>query len=212
MEHKEPGRHAPLVAGKYRILAELGRGGMGVVYRAEDTKLLRPVALKFLSEELSAGPEARARFLREARAAAHARRIVHRDIKPANIMLAGGRIAKITDFGLARIEGSGETTRTGGVVGTLAYMSPEQAQGLQTDRRADIWSLGCVIYEMLTGRTPFSPSPGQADMFALLQSDPRPVTAFRPDVPPRLASIVDRCLQKDPRCRYPDAASLVDDL
>jgi TolB-like protein/Flp pilus assembly protein TadD len=272
MEHKEPGRHAPLVAGKYRILAELGRGGMGVVYRAEDTKLLRPVALKFLSEELSAGPEARARFLREARAAAaldnphvctvyeagehegrafiamaliegcslrerlargplpvdealalacqiaeglaagHARRIVHRDIKPANIMLAGGRIAKITDFGLARIEGSGETTRTGGVVGTLAYMSPEQAQGFQTDQRTDIWSLGCVIYEMLTGRAPFSPSPGQSDILALLQSDPQPVTALRPDAPPRFAAIVDRCLRKDLRSRYPDAASLVDDL
>ncbi len=207
-----------LVAGKYRIVAEVGRGGMGVVYRAEDTRLKRPVALKFLSDDLSARPEARARFLREAQAAAgldnphvcavyeagehdgrayiamafveggslkeriaqgpltlaealtfsrqiaeglaaaHDRRVVHRDIKPANIMLAGGpsegsgsprassrggRQARITDFGLARVEGSGETTRTGGVLGTLAYMSPEQAQGLQTDQRTDIWSVGC---------------------------------------------------------------------
>jgi len=261
-----------LVAGKYRILAEIGRGGMGVVYRAEDTSLRRQVALKFLSEELSAAPDARARFLREAQSAAaldnphvcavyeagehdgrafiamalvegcslktriadgtltvgeivaisteiaeglaeaHARRVVHRDIKPANIMLAGGRHAKITDFGLARLEGSGETTRTGGVVGTLAYMSPEQAQGLHTDQRTDIWSLGCVIYEMLAGRPPFSPSPGQADLYALLHSDPRPVTAFRSDVPPRLAAVVERCLQKDPRRRYPDAASLFDGL
>jgi eukaryotic-like serine/threonine-protein kinase len=261
-----------LFAGRYRILAELGRGGMGVVYRAEDTRLKRPVALKFLSEDLSARPEARDRFLREAQAAAaldnphvctvyeagehegrsyiamafieghslkeriaqgpltldealtisrqvaeglaeaHARRVVHRDIKPANIMLAGGRQAKITDFGLARVEGSGETTRTGGVVGTLAYMSPEQAQGLQTDQRTDIWSLGCVIYEMLTGHAPFSPSRGQADLYAVLHGDPRPITAFTPDVPPRLVAIVDRCLEKDPRRRYQDAASLFEDL
>jgi eukaryotic-like serine/threonine-protein kinase len=272
MEHPDPGTPRPLVDGKYRIAAELGRGGMGIVYRAEDTRLKRPVALKFLSEDLAASPEARARFLREAQAAAsldnphvctvygagehegrayiamalveggslkdriasgpltldetlsisrqvaeglaeaHGRRIVHRDIKPANIMLAGGRHAKITDFGLARIEGSGETTRTGGVVGTLAYMSPEQAQGLPTDQRTDIWSAGCVIYEMLTGRAPFSPSPGQADLVALLRADPPPVAALRPDAPPRLVAVVGRCLQKDPRRRYPDAASLSDDL
>ncbi len=261
-----------LFAGKYRIGAEIGRGGMGIVYRAEDTRLRRPVALKFLSEDLSASPEARARFLREAQAAAaldnphvctvyeagehdgrvyiamafiegcslkeriaqgpltvdealtlsrqiadglaeaHAGRVVHRDIKPANIMLAGGRQARLTDFGLARLEGSGEMTRTGGVVGTLAYMSPEQAQGLQTDQRTDIWSVGCVIYEMLAGHPPFSPSRGQADLYALLHADPRPVTASRPDAPQRLVAVIDRCLQKDPRRRYPDATSLLDDL
>ena len=113
---------------------------------------------------------------------------------------------------VARVEGSSETTRTGGVVGTLVYMSPEQAQGLQTDQRTDIWSSGCVIYEMLTGRAPFSPSSGQADLYALLHSDPGPVAAFRPEAPSRFTAIVDRCLQKDPRRRYPDAASLFDDL
>ncbi|MGV8041928.1 MAG: protein kinase [Thermoanaerobaculaceae bacterium] len=261
-----------LVAGKYRVLCELGRGGMGVVFRAEDVRLRRHVALKFLSEDLSADPSARARFLREAQAAAaldspfvcavyeagehegrayiamalveggslkeriaggalplsevlaiarqiaegladaHGRKIVHRDIKPANILLAGGRQAKIADFGLARITGSGETTRTGGVVGTLAYMSPEQAQGQETDQRTDVWSVGCVIYEMLAGRAPFSPSPGQVDLVALLHADPKPIASHRPDIPPRLGAVIDRCLQKDPRRRYPDAASLLDDL
>jgi serine/threonine protein kinase/tetratricopeptide (TPR) repeat protein len=272
MDDPEPDEHSSLFAGRYRLEAQIGRGGMGVVYRAEDSRLRRLVALKFLSEDLSADPAARGRFLREAQAAAaldsphvctvyeagehegrayiamalvegeslkeriargplaldevvalsrqiaeglaeaHSRRIVHRDIKPANIMLAGGRHAKVTDFGLARVDGSGEVTRTGGVVGTLAYMSPEQAQGLPTDQRTDIWSLGCVIYEMLSGRAPFSPSPAQADLYALVHSDPQPLTVIRPDTPPRLAAIVDRCLQKDPRRRYPDAASLLDDL
>ncbi|HNX50472.1 MAG TPA: protein kinase [Thermoanaerobaculaceae bacterium] len=261
-----------LVAGKYRVLGELGRGGMGVVYRAEDVRLRRPVALKFLSEALSADPSARARFLREAQAAAaldsphvctvyeagehdgrayiamalieggslkeriasgplplgetlaiarqvaegladaHSRKIVHRDIKPGNILLAGGRQARIADFGLARITGSGETTRTGGVVGTLAYMAPEQAQGLATDQRADVWAVGCVMYEMLAGRAPFSPSPGEVDLYALVHADPRPIAALRPEAPPRLGAVIERCLQKDPRRRYPDASSLLDDL
>jgi eukaryotic-like serine/threonine-protein kinase len=266
------GDGAVLFADRYRIVAELGHGGMGVVYQAEDTRLKRPVALKFLAEDLSASAQARARFLREAQAAAaidsphvctvyeagehegrafiamafvegcslkeriergplklddaltlsrqiaaglaeaHSRKVIHRDIKPANIMLAGGRHPKITDFGLARVEGTGDTTRTGGVAGTLAYMSPEQVQGLPTDQRTDIWSFGCVLYEMLVGRAPFSPSQGPVDLYALLHSAPRPVGAFRPDTPAQLAAVIERCLQKDPRGRYPDAASLCEDL
>ena len=261
-----------LFAGRYRRLRELGRGGMGVVWLAEDVHLRRPVALKFLSAELAAAPRARARFLREAQAAAaldspyvctvyeageadgrayiamafiegrslrdrlaagplavedalaiarqiaeglaqaHLRAVVHRDIKPANIMLAGDGTAKVTDFGLAHIEGSGESTRTAGVVGTLAYMSPEQAQGLSTDPRTDVWSLGCVIYEMLAGRAPFMSGTGQVDLHALLRGAPRPLGDCRPEAPAQLVAVIERCLQKDPQRRYPHAGAVLSDL
>ena len=260
-----------LFAGRYRIARELGRGGMGVVYQAEDVRLKLFVALKFLSTELSARPEARRRFLREAQAAAalddphvctvyeagedggrayiamafidgptlkdriaggplsiedtvtiarqvaaglaaaHDRGVVHRDIKPGNVMIAGERLAKITDFGLARIEGSGDS-QTAGVAGTLAYMSPEQVQGLRTDHRTDLWSLGCVIYEMLTARQPFSNSTGQTDVSAILHARLRPVAALRPDVPTSLVATVGRCLQQDVRQRYQRASDVLADL
>ena len=261
-----------LFAGRYRRIRELGRGGMGVVWLAEDVRLRRPVALKFLTAEQAAEAPARARFLREAQAAAaldsphvctvyeageadgrayiamayiegrslrerlaagpltlddalaiarqvaeglaqaHLRAVVHRDIKPANIMLAGDGTAKVTDFGLAHIEGSGESTRTAGVVGTLAYMSPEQAQGLGTDSRTDVWSLGCVVYEMLAGRAPFLSDAGQVDLHALLHGAPRPIGACRPEAPAQLTAVIERCLQKDPQRRYPHAGAVLSDL
>jgi eukaryotic-like serine/threonine-protein kinase len=261
-----------LFASKYRIIRELGRGGMGIVFLAEDVTLKRPVALKFLSADFTSSRESSERFLREARAAAaldnshictvfetgedegrqyiamalvdgpslrdriaqgrltieealalareiadglaeaHAKRVVHRDIKPGNIMLAGGRHVKITDFGLARLEGSGQTTCTAGIVGTLPYMSPEQVQGLPTDARVDVWSLGCVMYEMLTGRQPFLGSGGEADVYAILHGRPRPVADFARDVPGQFVAVVDRCLEKDPGRRYPDAAGVLADL
>ncbi len=263
---------AGLFAGRYRIVRLLGRGGMGVVYQAEDVRLKRFVALKFLASALAANPVARSRFLREAQsaaslddphvctlyeageergcayiamayidgptlkeritkgplpidearaiardlaaglAAAHARGIVHRDIKPGNVMLAGPGLAKITDFGLARMEGASQSTRTAGVAGTPAYMSPEQAQGLPTDHRTDIWSFGCVLFEMLTGRSPFATASGQVDVFAIVHGPAPAVTAFRPDVPASLAAVLDRCLDPDLRRRYQSASTLLADL
>jgi drug/metabolite transporter (DMT)-like permease len=263
---------AGLFASRYRILRLLGRGGMGAVYEAEDVRLKRHVALKFLGADLAALPHARSRFLREAQAAAalddphvctvyeagehggrafiamafiegptlkdriaagplaiddavavardvaaglaaaHACGVVHRDIKPGNVLLAGERGARITDFGLARLEGAGESSRTAGAGGTPAYMSPEQVQGLPIDHRTDIWSLGCVMHEMLTGRSPFSTASRHADVFAIVHGPPPPVAAWRPEVPGPLAAIVDRCLQPDLRRRYQRAVDVLADL
>ncbi len=266
--------------GAYRIEAPLGEGGMGTVYRALDTKLNRPVAIKFLSDDL-ADAAARRRFQREAQmasslnhphiltvydvgdfegrqyivtefvdggtlkdwarqekrtwkqivelltgvadglAAAHTAGILHRDIKPANILVAKNGYAKLADFGLAKLakappEGDatqtlteGQNTGPGAIVGTIAYMSPEQASGRPLDARSDISSFGVVLYELLAGRRPFSGSSELEILQTIIHGTPEPLG---PDVPFVLGLIVGKALDKDPADRYQSARELVVDL
>ncbi len=256
----------------YRITEKLGEGGMGVVYKAEDTKLGRTVALKFLPPGSTDDPDARERFTREAQAAAalnhpnictvfeidevdgrtfiamehvdgptlraeirsgpmsvdraldiavgiaealdeaHARQIVHRDVKPANIILTARGRAKVMDFGLARLAGSALLTRTGTTVGTAAYMSPEQARGLEVDRRSDLWSLGVVIYEMVAGRRPFTGGNELSILRAIMTDEPDRLDVHRNDAPPAVVRIVARALAKDASARYASASELLHDL
>ena len=256
----------------YRIIEKLGEGGMGVVYRAEDLSLDRPVALKFLSLRATWTDEDKARFVHEAKAAAalnhpnictvyeigedrgrafiamelvegedlrarmrhaplpldealataadigrgldaaHRKGIVHRDIKPANIVVTPARTVKITDFGLARVAGAAQLTRTGTTLGTVAYMSPEQARGEQVDGRTDIWSLGVVLYEMLTGRRPFGGDRDMAVIYAILNTDYEPLGQLRAGLPPELEGCVGRMLTKNRDDRYGNAAEVSGDL
>jgi len=257
----------------YRIVEHLGGGGMGVVYKAEDTKLGRTVALKFLPPEWSRDPDARERFLREARAAsaledsrictifdidetedgqlfiamafyegeslkkrlergrllvglavdvaiqvaeglesAHAAEILHRDIKPANLMLTGHNEVVIVDFGLAKLGGDLTLTKPGSSLGTPHYMSPEQSRGEQLDARTDLWSLGVVLYEMLTGERPFSGENHTSVARAILDDRVPELGELRPDAPPALSAIVAKSLQKDVDRRYQSASELLTDL
>ena len=253
-----------VLAGRYRIEEELGRGGMARVYRGTDTVLGRPVAIKVLAPQFAEDADFVARFRREAQAAArlnhpnlvsvydtgsdkgthfivmefvdgrtladflsggarvlpsraieiadlvlralqaaHAQGVVHRDIKPANIMITTNGGVKVTDFGIARVSSSGETlAATSTVLGTASYLSPEQARSAVVDERADLYALGCVLYEMVTGRPPFTGDSAVSVASKHVLEMPVPPSRINPEVTRDLDAVILRALEKDPNDRY----------
>ncbi len=269
--------------GHYRIVEMIGKGGMGEVYLADDTRLQRRVALKVLAQELAGDPDRRERFEREARAAAalnhpnivtihsveevdgipfltlelidgqtladlipegglpldrvltlaipladavgaaHQRGITHRDLKPANVMVTSDGRVKVLDFGLAKLKEdvrlvaeagmpTGMLTGDGRIVGTVAYMSPEQAEGKPVDQRSDVFSLGVLLYEMATGVRPFTGDTQMSILSSIMKDSPRPVTEAKRSLPRDFSRIVMRCLSKDVEDRYQSAKDVRNDL
>jgi serine/threonine-protein kinase len=256
----------------YKIIEKLASGGMGVIYKAEDTNLNRVVALKFLPPHALGSEEEKTRFFHEAQATAslshpnictiheisdaheqtfiameyikgeslkekiargplklkevieigikvseglneaHKKTMIHRDIKSANIMVTENSQIKIMDFGLAKLPGRTQLTKIGSTVGTISYMSPEQARGEKVDYRSDIWSLGVVLYEMICGQLPFQGDYEPAVIYNIMNEDPKPLTALRTGVPQELEHIIHKLLAKDPENRYQHIDELPVDL
>ena len=258
--------------GRYQVIEEIGSGGMGEVYLAEDTELGRKVALKFLRSDICRDEGCRARFRREAQAAArinhpnivtiyevseyqgrpflamemvegrdchdiinrceldldniidfaiqiceglneaHNSGIIHRDIKPSNIILDSKGRCRLLDFGLAAMLGSERQTPQGVAIGTVGYMSPEQVNGRQADNRSDIFSLGIVLYEMITGRQPFLKETVRETFSAITHSIPEPLARYKVNVPTGLQKIIDKALDKNPEMRYQHVGDMLTDL